>query len=90
MKRDCIDTWRTRGRIPVPSKSGVILDLIIVRLYEVTSVDGLPLDLLIEARATHLSTIKRFGMVFSDSRPQDNYTIPILWWPPNDLAAAWL
>jgi hypothetical protein len=78
-KLDCVDTWRSRGRVPVPTQKGRILDLVIVRLYETTHVDGLALDLMIEGRATNEAPIKQFGVLFSDTRPQDEYPIPLLW-----------
>jgi hypothetical protein len=78
-KKDCVDTWRSRGRVPVPTQKGRILDLVIVRLYETTHVDGLALDLMIEGRATNEAPIKQFGVLFSDTRPQDEYPIPVLW-----------
>ena len=49
-KTDCIDTWRSRGRIVVPTRKGRLVDLMIVRLYECTAEDGLGLDCLIGAR----------------------------------------
>ena len=49
-KQDCVDTWRARGRVPVPTKSGKILDMAIERLYQPSHVDGLALDLMIESR----------------------------------------
>ena len=41
----------------MPSRDGHIIDLIIVRMYETTAVNGLPLDALIEARAVELHRI---------------------------------
>ncbi|KZX57998.1 hypothetical protein A3709_20520 [Halioglobus sp. HI00S01] len=49
-----------------------------MRLYEVLTVDGLRLDLLVEARATNFSAIKQFGVVFLDSEPAGDYPIPVL------------
>ena len=89
-KQDFIDTWQARGRIPVPSKAGTILDVLIVHLYEAASVDGLALDLLVEARSMHRSPMKRFEVIFSDSKPLGKYPIPVLWWPFGDSEIAWL
>ena len=89
-KQDCIDTWQARGRIPVPSKAGKILDVLIVHLYEAATVDGQALDLLVEARPTHHSPMKRFGIIFSNSKPIGKYPIPVLWWPFGDSEATWL
>ena len=36
--------------MPVPTKSGKILDMAIERLYQTSHVDGLALDLMIESR----------------------------------------
>ena len=87
-KQDCIDTWRSNERIPGPTRAGKILDMMIVRLYETTTVDGLALDLLVEARATKRAPLKRFGVLFSDKQPLDDYPIPVLWM--RDGEAAWL
>lgn len=78
-REDCIDTWRSKGRIAVPSRKGQLMDMGIVHFYECGSVDGMPLDLLIEARATKRAPLKRFGVVFADDRPLDDYPIPVLW-----------
>ena len=41
-KTDIVDTWRERGRMPVPNAEGHIVDLHIVSLYETTAVNGRP------------------------------------------------
>ena len=63
----------------MPTRSHTIIDLSIVRFYETTHVDGLPLDLLIEARASKRAPLKRFGVLFAETRPLDEYPIPLLW-----------
>jgi hypothetical protein len=79
-KQDTLDTWRKRMRMPVPTKACNILDVRIVALYETTSVNGLPLDALIEARITEEKPPVQFGVVFSPSPPDwDKYGIPVLW-----------
>ena len=79
-KQDSLDTWRHSGRISVPSREGHIIDLIIVAIYETTAVNGLPLDLLIEARKTVNDPAKQFGVIFSKNPPNwSQYGIPILW-----------
>lgn len=65
----CIDAWRDRGRIPTPSPSGGILDMLIIHLIEVTAIDGMPIDLVVEARASKRAPYKRFAVVFSEQRP---------------------
>ncbi|MEH6637323.1 MAG: hypothetical protein V7700_17520 [Halioglobus sp.] len=87
-KQDHLDAWRTRGRISVPTRKGRILDLLVERIYETTAVDGLPLDLLVEARATHQAELKRFGVVFAEVKPLDNYPLPVLW--INDAVGSWI
>ena len=87
-KTDCVDTWKDRGRIPVPTKSGTIMDLVIVNLYETTAVNDLYLDLLVEARATKRAPLKRFGVLFADTAPPKQYPIPILW--VKDGVSAWV
>ena len=79
-KQDTLDTWRKRMRMPVPTKVCYILDVRIVALYETNSVNGLPLDALIEARITEERSPVQFGAVFGPSPPDwDQYGIPILW-----------
>ena len=79
-KAQSIEFWRRRGRLPVPSLAGMIVDLVIVSLYETTAVDGLPLDCLIEAQKTVNETPKQFGVVFSANPPDwHKYKIPVLW-----------
>ena len=79
-KTDSLDTWRKRMRMPVPTADGTIADLWIVGMYETTTVNGHPLDLLVEARRTNDGPVKRFGVIFSQSPPDwGAYDIPILW-----------
>ena len=78
-KTECLSTWKSRRRIPVPTKSGKIIDLLIVHLIEAAAIDGIPIDLVIDARATHRAPMKRFVVVFSNDRPADEYPIPCLW-----------
>ena len=79
-KQDSLDTWRHTGRISVPSREGHIIDLIIIRIYETTAVNGLPLDLLIDARQTLDKPMLRFGVIFSKHPPNwQSYDIPVLW-----------
>ena len=79
-KRDTLDTWRHRMRMPVPTRACNILDIRIVALHETTNVNGLPLDALIEAQVTEDKRPVQFGVVFSLHPPDwDAYGIPILW-----------
>ena len=79
-KSETVETWRKRMRMPVPTAEGFILDLRIVVIYEATSVNGLPLDLLIEAQTTVNDPIKQFGVLFSSTPPDwGEYGIPVLW-----------
>jgi hypothetical protein len=48
-KAKTLEVWRKRMRMPVPTAEGHISDLRILAIYETTSVNGLPLDLLIGA-----------------------------------------
>jgi hypothetical protein len=45
-KAETLEVWRRRMRMPVPTAEGYISDLRILAVYETTSVNGLPLDLL--------------------------------------------
>ena len=87
-KEQCIASWKSRQRIPVPTKSGKILDMLIVHLVEASAIDGVPIDLVIDARATHRAPIKRFAVVFADYKPSDDYPIPTLW--VSDGTGSWL
>ena len=80
-KQDCIDTWRNSGRIGVPSKKRGVIDLLIVSLYETTSVNGMPLDALIEAQVAINVPTKQFGVLFGDTPPDwPRYKpLPVLW-----------
>ena len=79
-KQDCVDTWRRHGRMCVPTRGNHIIDLLIVAIYETTAVNGLPLDLLIEAQTAENDPIKQFGVIFSKNPPNwSQYGIPILW-----------
>jgi hypothetical protein len=77
--QDYLDAWRTGTPISVPSRSGKRLGLTIERVYETTRVNGLPLDLLIEARASKRAPPRQFGVIFSDAAPRQDYPIEVLW-----------
>ncbi|MEM1191566.1 MAG: hypothetical protein AAGI72_23745 [Pseudomonadota bacterium] len=76
---DWRDTHRDQGRIPFPRKDGHIGDLLILRWYDCTAVDGLPLSALVEAAKTVNDDVWRIGIIWSATRPQDKYPIPALW-----------
>ena len=79
-KAETLDVWRQRMRMPVPTAAGRILDLRIVTIYETTTVNGQPLDLLIGAQKTTNDPVKQFGVIFSESPPDwSKYGIPLLW-----------
>ena len=79
-KAETLKVWRSRMRMPVPTAAGHIQDLRIVTIYETTTVNGLPLDLLIDAQKTKNDPVKQFGVIFSDNPPDwSKYRIPVLW-----------
>ena len=79
-KAETLEVWCQRMRMPVPTAAGHILDLRIVTIYETTTVNGQPLDLLIDAQKTRNDPVKQFGVIFSDSPPDwSKYGIPVLW-----------
>ena len=83
-KTETLKVWRQRMRIPVPTAAGQILDLRIVTIYETTTVNGRPLDLLIDAQKTRNDPVKQFGVIFSESPPDwSKYGIPVLWQSEN-------
>ena len=53
--------------------------MLIVHLIEATAIDGIPVDLEIDASSTHRPPLKRFAVVFSENRPAEQYPIPCLW-----------
>ncbi len=64
----------------VPTATDAIADVLIVRLFECTAVNGLPLDALIEAQVAINAPVKRFGVVFSAGPPDwPQYGMPVLW-----------
>jgi len=66
--------------MPVPTADLSIIDLRIIAIYETTAVNGLPLDLLIDAQKTTNDPVKQFGVIFSDTPPDwSKYRIPVLW-----------
>ena len=79
-KAEAVAVWRNRMRMPVPTAEGVIVDVRIIAIYETTTANGLPLDLLIEAQRGSRHPVKRFGVIFSESPPDwSRYSIPVLW-----------
>jgi hypothetical protein len=79
-KAETLEVWRRRMRMPVPTAEGHISDLRILAIYETTSVNGLPLDLLIDARKSDSDPVKQFGVIFSGNPPDwSKYGIPVLW-----------
>jgi hypothetical protein len=79
-KADTLEVWRRRMRMPVPTADGHISDLRILAIYETTSVNGLPLDLLIDARKSDSDPVKQLGVIFSESPPDwSKYGIPVPW-----------
>jgi hypothetical protein len=79
-KSETLEVWRRRMRMPVPTSAGDILDVRIINIYETTTINGLPLDLLIDAQKTKSDPVKQFGVIFSESPPDwPKYRIPVLW-----------
>ena len=79
-KAETLKVWRSRMRMPVPTAAGHILDLRILTIYETTPINGLPLDLLIDAQKTQNDPVKQFGVIFRESPPDwSKYGIPVLW-----------
>ena len=72
----------------VPTRNGKIMDMLIVHLVEATAIDGIPVDLVVEARATKAAPVKRFALVFHEEQPTEDYPIPTLW--VSDGTGVWL
>ena len=53
--------------------------MLIIHLIEATAIDGMPIDLVVEARASKRAPYNRFAVVFSEQRPDGEYPIPTLW-----------
>lgn len=62
--------------------------MLIIHLIEATAIDGIPIDLVVEARASKRAPYKRFAVVFSQQNPERDYPIPTLW--VRNGQSAWL
>lgn len=51
IKRDCIDTWKAEGRIPIKREDGWICDYLVVSIEEDATINGLHLDAYIAVRS---------------------------------------
>jgi len=87
--RGLIAYWQDRGRIPVPSSSGHILDALIVKLVEGAIIGQARVDALVEARATKDSEIKKFTVVISPDRPE-KLSLPVLWVRDYEKTGEWV
>jgi hypothetical protein len=68
-KAETLEGWRRRMRMPVPTAEGHVVELRIVAIYETISVNGLPLDLLIDGQKSESDPVKQFGVIFSENPP---------------------
>ncbi len=80
--------WKDRGRIPVPTIKGSILDLHIHLFIEATAINGMRVDAVIHARASKRAPMRVFAVVFSDNQPTDDYPLPVLW--VREGSSAWV
>ena len=80
--------WKDRGRIPVPTRKGGIMDLHIHLFIEATAINGMPVDVVIHARASKRAPMKIFAVVFGDDPPTDAYPVPVLW--VREASSAWI
>ena len=87
--RGLIAHWQERGRIPVPTKDGHILDTLIVKLIEGAIIGQARVDALVEAQATKSSEIKKFAVVISPDRPEA-LSIPVLWVSDYEKTGEWV
>jgi hypothetical protein len=89
-KAQYLATWRKRMRMAVPTARGTIADVLIVRLFETTAVNRLPLDALIEGQTAINAPVKRFGVLFGPIPPDwPAYGLPVLWICDSDVAGRW-
>ena len=89
-KAEALATWRSRGRMSVPTATDAIADVLIVRLFETTAVNGLPLDALIEGQVAINAPVKRFGVLFGSVPPDwPEYGIPVLWLQDDKGVGKW-
>ncbi|MEM6582938.1 MAG: hypothetical protein AAF699_16780 [Pseudomonadota bacterium] len=75
----CIARWLSERSIDIPSKNGRTMQMQILRLYECRSVNGLPLDVLVAGRASKRAPTRKFGVIFSQSKPEQQYPIDVYW-----------
>ena len=87
-ERTLLAAWEDRGRIPVPTRNGAIMDMHILLFIEATAVNGVRVDAVIHGRASKRAPVKVFGVVFSDTRPEDEYPLPVLW--VREGSSAWI
>jgi len=87
--RGLIAHWQERGRIPVPTKDGHILDALIVKLVEGALIGPVRVDALVEAQATKSSEIKKFAVVISPDHPE-KLSIPVLWFSDYEKTGEWV
>ncbi len=83
-----LSTWKSRRRIPVPTRKGATMDLHIHLLIEASAINGVSVDAVIHANSVKLAPMKTLCVVFSGERPQEEFPMPCLW--INGREAAWL
>lgn len=81
-KSECLAAWKQRGTVTVPVKNGPVQkrELEILRMVEASSINELPIDILITAATGRKQLPLEFAVVFADQRPKDGlYPLPVLW-----------
>lgn len=76
---ECHKLWSKEREIDVPYRKG-IAKLHILRIVRASSINELPVDLIITASASIRSEPVEFGVIFSDEPPlAGTYPLPVLW-----------
>lgn len=88
---DAFETWLHRGHLTVPGTGRTMFVVKIDNIYRVTQLNRLPLDILVDGSGGKVQRKLRFGIVFCQRAPTDQYPIPILWCDTTEpYAGKWL
>lgn len=78
---ECLEAWTQRGAVSVPARvPGGRKELQILRMIKASSLNGLPIDILITAGMGSNSLPIEFAIVFAELRPKDGiYPLQVIW-----------
>jgi len=78
---ECLEAWAQRGTVSVPATvPGGRKELKILRMIRASSLDDLPIDILITVLPPGNCLPFEFAVVFADQRPEPGkYPLPVIW-----------